>query len=204
MIRSIVKLSAAATLIVAGTVALPATSATAGSSVQVTFVSPGESHTFSYSCTNSTHTYGGDEINSVSNGCGTRVWLHGNLNGSGAAYCINPGAIAYNFGTGFVQFQITTNGAACDAGHDVIAAWEGAYTNYDCVDGSTHIESQDGYDEFLSEIDNDCNVRVWIHENSDGSGAAVCISPGEVLTDINLDFDVEFYQFQVSANQDSC
>lgn len=196
----------AATLLAAtALMAAPTISASASSSVTTTWVTSYGSDTFTYACTgNSTHTYYGENISHVTNGCSTRVWLHANTDGSGATYCINPGATAYGFTRTYEQFLISTNGAACDAGQEVPAEWAGIWTNYDCVDGSTHVLQYFGSYEFLDEIDNFCNVRVWAHQNPNGSGATLCISPGTTVTNINLNYSTEFDQFLISSNQAPC
>ncbi len=55
-------------------------------------------------------------LSQVENGCGTRVWLHQNTDGSGWTYCVSPHSV-----TGFLQgkyqyagqFYVSTNTANC-------------------------------------------------------------------------------------------
>ena len=67
----------------------PAVAASASSGVTITWVTYTGSYSHTYSCSG-TATYYGWDVSYVSNGCGDRVWLHAQENGSGAAYCVTP------------------------------------------------------------------------------------------------------------------
>ena len=54
-----------------------------------------------------------NEVIGVKNNCSVRMWLHGNPNGTGAALCISPGALAFVTGT-WRQWQVTSNTLPCN------------------------------------------------------------------------------------------
>ncbi len=195
----------AAGLIAAGLTAVPAVSASAAASVSATWVSSYSSNTLSYSCTaGATHTYYSENIAYVHSGCGTRVWLHQYTDGSGASYCINPGATAYGFARAFDQLQVTSNALACDNTSFANVAWDGDWTNYNCIDGAWHTEYDPGlYYLHVSDINNHCNVRIWLHANPNGSGNSLCVNPGATLSHVNI-LNGIFMQFQISGNQAPC
>jgi hypothetical protein len=208
-------------LLAAGLIAGPTVAADASASVSVTFVDAYGSDTFTYSCSGA-HTYYSEDISYVSNSCGYRVWLHSSAGGANPSYCINPGAIAYGFGGGFVQFLVTEQGAACDAGVESTVGWgnEVSYSTVEsvtqaaCVDGQTYtnyLYSSTGSSYLgVEDLPNKCNTRIWIHENADGSGPAFCVSPGATVTSLGSAYGVwsaEYGigdQIQVSGNQAPC
>jgi hypothetical protein len=62
-------------------------------------------------------------------------------------------------------------------------------------------------------LTNNCNTRVWLHQNVDGSGNALCIDPANVYNptfmNANPDFDWtresgHYSQIWISANQAPC
>lgn len=164
-----------------------------------------------YACTTGQTNQGGSVVVYVDNGCSGRVWLHANTDGSGDAYCINPGAQAYSSpqsvgagltfpGAGYFE-QASYNAAntnACDSGTRVTTNWfNGIYnqnttgTSYpaNCIQGTTYWAANPfsvplappWY--YLLTLTNTCNTRIWVHQNQDGTGAAYCISPAGWASD---------------------
>lgn len=210
----------AAGLLAIGLALGPAVAASASSGVTVTWVTLYGSHTQTYSCSG-TQTYSGWDVAYVSNGCGGRVWLHGTTSGGGAAYCVNPGAIAYGAIGGYKQFLVSGNPVACDANVQLSPGWVDSPilptalvgTTAICVDGQPYNLYYDGQPFpgywWLFQIVNKCNTRIWIHGNSNGSGNSYCISPGATYTWENANGNSwnggnGGEQFVVSGNQAPC
>ena len=194
----------AAFLVAVGFTVAPTLSADAAQSVSVTWVTAVSSQTLTYNCSAGTHTYSGDWVNHASNGCSTRVWFHQYANGSGSSYCLNPGAITYGFGGTYTQILVTNNTAACDAGSDVYPSWDGDSTQYTCVQGATHtLYDQTGTPIWLVSVKNSCNTRVWLHQNTNGSGGSLCVNPNGSWTLTNY-YGTYYYQLQISGNQAPC
>jgi len=163
----------------------------------------GAASTFTYPCSG-THTYYGESIIHVSNGCGNRVWLHGTTTGGGASYCVNPGALAYGFTTIYEQILVSAAGAACDAGVQAKVEWtDYSVTQAACVDGATYTDYSvvGGTYQGVLNLNNLCNVRIWIHENPNGSGDAWCVSPGAF---VSPNVNVPDTQIYISGNQAPC
>ena len=53
--------------------------------------------------------------------------------------------------------------------------------------------------ETLNWAGNPCSTRLWLHQNGDGSGNALCISPG---TQANV--SGHWRQFYLSTNKSKC
>ena len=49
-------------------------------------------------------------------------------------------------------------------------------------------------------VQNNCSVRVWLHQNSDGSGYATCINQGERTGILKRDYQ----QFLISGTHSHC
>lgn len=193
----------AAGLLAIGVSAGPAVAASASSGVTVTWVTLYGSHTQTYSCSG-TQTYNGWDVAYVSNGCGGRVWLHAQTNGGGATYCVNPGAIAYGAIGNYEQILVSGTQAECDAGAEDQVQWsDGAITPYSCVDGFTANDYNPvaGGWAYILKLTNNCNVRVWLHDNPAGTGAIACVSPHAIYTSGSQPQGV---QFQMTANQAPC
>lgn len=198
----------AVAILAAGAVAGPVAAASASPTVTVEWVSDIGTYTQTYSCSGTaTHQADGLTwyVDYVNSGCSDRVWLHGTLSGGGASYCINPGAEAYGLGD-YQQVQLgTANGAACDAGVEFKVVWvtqEPFDESYSCVDGYTASAGA-----YVFDVYNNCNTRMWIHVNPDGSGGAVaCISPGAAWEagEEGQNNDELGTQVQVTANQAPC
>jgi hypothetical protein len=194
----------------------PAIAASASSSVTVQWVSDIGTYSQTYSCSGTaTHEADGLTwyVDYVSNGCGDRVWLHANTDGSGASYCINPGAVAYGAIGSYRQAQFSgTATSACDAGTDTQVTWSDyASTPYSCVDGFTATDYNVNTWEGILEIINRCNTRIWVHEGPDGKGDAWCVDPAAggnpndptVWSEPGAG-DTPDTQFQITANQAPC
>jgi hypothetical protein len=68
-----------------------------------------------FTCQVATHGINVTPLISADNGCGNRVWLHKNLNGSGWGYCIS-GHTSVNIPTKYQnpqQAQVSSNKAKC-------------------------------------------------------------------------------------------
>jgi hypothetical protein len=197
-VRLIARMFAVA-ILAGGAVAGPVAAASASTSVTVEWVSDTGTYTQTYACSG-TATHSGWYVDYVSNGCGDRVWLHQTLSGGGSnPYCINPGAEAYGLSHDYEQVQFSgTAATACDAGTDFQVGWvtqTGWVEPYSCVDGYTVSASA-----YVLTVQNNCNTRIWIHVNPDGSdGAVACVSPNTTWSGNELGTQV-----QVTANQAPC
>jgi hypothetical protein len=220
--RVVARIFAAALLTAGLACVMPPVAASASAGVTVTWIDAyGATDTFTYACSG-TQTYYGEDIVDITNGCGYRVWAHQYTDGSGASYCVNPGALAYGFTADFEQILVSENGAACDAGAESTVGWGNAInyntvedvTQASCVDGATYTDylfSSTGSSYLgVEDLPDACNTRIWIHENSDGSGDAFCVSPGESVNSLSPPYGnwANEYglgeQIQVTANQAPC
>jgi hypothetical protein len=182
--------------------AAPAVTASASSGVQVTWVSLYTKTTITYGCSSGAHSHNGDTIQFIANSCGDRVWLHQYTNGGGGVYCVNPGAIASGFSQGHQQFQTTANPNIC-VGALTYVTWSGQYsTQYNCIQGATHTFG-DQYGNYfpIVSLENHCNVRIWLHENANGTGATHCVTP---YGNYGNDYYNSYNQLQMSADQAPC
>lgn len=219
-----------AALLAAGFAVVPAVSASAASSVSMTWVNSYGSANVSYACkAGATYSYYGEDAARVSNGCDVRVWVNENANGSGPNYCINPGATAYGFnpsfpaGGDFESVWVSSNPAACDAGAQAGTTWyigAGQYLEVsafpvDCVQG-TRANNQffsgttgSSWLDLLG-LQNKCNTRIWVNKNADGTGNNICVSPGQTFDALDspwaewVDSDGPGESIWVSANQAPC
>jgi hypothetical protein len=223
------RIFAVVSLLVGVTAAVPAVTAHASADFTVGWTLYQGSGTvqYTYSCSGGAVADGGDAVVYVSNGCSDRVWLHEYTDGSGNSYCVNPGAVSYaspgdggvpiGGPLGFEQAEPTGNSSACDAGSSVAVNWVDTDTNneswyqdssYSCVDGQTHTayDPNNGGDWYydVDSITNNCNVRVWLHANLNGSGNAVCIDPGAFLGIWPGEVGPLYFQVQITANQAPC
>jgi hypothetical protein len=202
----------AVALLAAGAVAGPAVAANASSGVTIEWVTDYGGATRTYPCTG-TDTYNGTSgwyVAYVSNGCGDRVWLHAELGGGGASYCVNPGAVAYGFTASYEQILASATTGACDSSANVSVQWSDGEnfntTLYKCVDGSwaTDYSTPFGFYEYANDITNKCNVRVWLHQDATGGGASYCISPGQEVYEPTAGSVTQFDQVLISSNQAPC
>jgi hypothetical protein len=138
------------------------------------------------------------------------VWLHGTTSGGGAAYCVNPGAIAYGAIGTYKQAQFSgTSQLPCDYGVQGKSAWVGpggvVYQNFECVDGFT--ESNGGINPLgstllISGIYNPCQTRIWMH---DANGNAVaCVDPHSTYYTTAEQLGEGPVEFQITFNQAPC
>lgn len=74
----------------------------------------------------------------------------------------------------------------------------GGHLSYACHGGATHVVP-----EVIADIElsghNNCSVRVWLHQNTDGSGRALCIRPNSVATIRHV-----YRKVQITNNTKSC
>jgi hypothetical protein len=195
---------------------MPAVTASASSGITIEYVTYTGTDWATYGCESGNHTYNGTSgyyVAYVSNGCGYRLWLHGTLSGGGASYCVNPWALAYGISGSYEQFQAGTNPYDCDSGTQMSVTWSDYdgkqyYTTspYYCHDGD-HYNLWNGSDSRYYQVDtvtNTCNVRIWLHENPDGSGNAYCISPNTTVGIYPGQVGPFYEQFQISGNQAPC
>jgi hypothetical protein len=74
-----------------------------------------------------------------------------------------------------------------------------SYTAYLCTKGADYQLIQLSIPSVAS-VANECSWRVWLHQNSNGSGYGFCVSPGA-----NVAVPVKVYrQLQVTANGAAC
>jgi hypothetical protein len=209
----------AAVLLAAGVLVVPAIAAEASSGITVEWISDiGSSGSFTYPCTSGTHTYNPNTttyyVSYVSDNCGGRVWLHALPDGSGNSYCISPGDVAYGFTSSFRQILVSTNQFSCDDGVQLTAGWSDGQSLVDqvpayCTTGQPYTDYTTpisgpgpvGY-LYLFYLTNKCHVRIWAHENPDGSGGSYCISPGTTFHITDAPFQAT--QFIPTANQAPC
>lgn len=110
-IRFHFKAAAAAGLF--GVAVLTASAIPASAAPEVSLV--GIRGTEQFTCTVQTHGVNVSPLDSANNGCGTRVWLHQNSNGSGWGYCISKHTdptIPTKYDNP-AQAQVTSNTANC-------------------------------------------------------------------------------------------
>jgi hypothetical protein len=74
----------------------------------------------------------------------------------------------------------------------------GGHLSYACHGGATHVvPALIAMDELAGR--NNCSVRVWLHQNPDGSGRALCIRPHSVAKIQRV-----YRQVQITNNTKSC
>ena len=176
-----------------------------------------------YPCTaNTTHTYDELPVLEIKNNCGTRVWLHRyNSNGTIAAYCVNPGGLAYYLPVNYTEIQVTANTAPCNFVNSILPeqvgiTWSESINNAIPQWYTVSVDQKvfKGGNSIL-EVENQSDFRVWLHQTDNGlSGDTFCLSPeaqvgivggapdgvpGPYLIPANY-----FWQIQVSANQMPC
>ena len=190
----------AAALLAAGLTAGPAVAANASAGVTVTWVTDLGTYSHTYSCSG-TETHDGWDVAYVSNGCGGRVWLHGQTNGGGASYCVSPGAITYGIGS-YEELLVSGNKLPCDSGVEGTVAWQGPQSLFDqtyvCSDGYTDNESP----YLVGVVVNPCQSRIWIHGSS--GNAIQCVSPHTKYSTTAKQFSLGPVEFQITANQAPC
>jgi hypothetical protein len=194
-----------AALVFAGFLAAgPAVSASASSGVQVTWVTDITITTKTYSCETTSYSDKGATISAVTNTCGYRLWLHQDEGGGGSdPYCINPGAVASGF-AGYKQVQVTGSTVSCDASDQVVATFDTPdyQTQYNCIQGAEHwFSDQFGDPYVINTLQNNCNTRVWLAYNQNGSGNVTCVNPHGKYSE-NY-YNPEYY-ISISANQANC
>lgn len=199
-------------LAVAGVAALPAASASASGSVVAWWTSGGSAYENTYTCAAQDPGPQGRPLE-VYNACGTRVWLHYDDAANGRIYtlCVNPGGfLAYGFtdSGGFLagtsqavtDIQVTNNTSPCDASESLYIVWlRGSVTSqgyYSC-EGQPPITNGG---QNVSYATDGCVGRVWLHENENGSGNSLCISPGYSDQPV----PPAYQQAQETANQAPC
>ncbi len=90
----------------------------AGQTFGVAWQSVVSTQKLTYPCVPLSASVSGESIEAVSNlNCVSRMWLHEFANGSGATYCVNPGAaLVQPPADAYYEVQETANQALCDAG----------------------------------------------------------------------------------------
>ena len=72
-------------------------------------------------------------------------------------------------------------------------------TGYPCNGGADY-QLPGGLTTIIAGIHDECSVRVWLHQNSNGSGYGFCISPGA-----NVSVPARTYhQLQITVNTAAC
>lgn len=69
---------------------------------------------------------------------------------------------------------------ASAAGQFTIYGASGAHQAVICTEGSSH-GTEAIPDRGIVAADNSCGTRVWLFENSNGTGWGICVSPGEYI-----------------------
>jgi hypothetical protein len=216
MVRSRMALLAAGVLLAAGGLALvPAASASAstdGSGAVEAWFSGGG--TGVQLCSSPGTGYYNAPVVEIYNPCGYRVWIHYVSGSTVQSYCVNPGGgLAYDLpitwaGGDSSDIQLTTNAAQCDnADGDVFELFtltQGSTPlpmQYNCLPSYGKI-FQDGY--WIYELmPVNCNFRIWLHQNTDGSGKSLCIDPGYHYSEGTYVKD-QYQQLQVTNVQAPC
>ena len=202
----VARIAAGLALVVAGLAVLPAGQASASSNIVAVWSD--QSDYVQVSCSQpGTYTYGSRAIQ-VYNPCGDRVWLHyyDNSNGHVYTYCVNPGGgLAYDFPYPFTDLQLTNNASQCDAGVYWVINWfpDGSPVavpqTWSCDMGAPPF-TWPGY--FVGWItDGGCNFRIWLHQNSNGTGNSECVyGKGDSPTNTSP----AYLQVQETYNQAPC
>lgn len=68
-----------------------------------------------------------------------------------------------------------------------------------CHYGATHKVAEGGTN--INDVNNKCDVRLWLHQYLDGGGKAMCITPGK---DVLVDRFAHWRQILVSSNKKKC
>ena len=135
-----------------------------------------------------TYTFGSGQasFSYVVNNTGFRVWFHQNANGSGWADCFDHGN-AYGIGTGRDahpgNVQVTSTAAQCTGGNQgsafcpVNAGMAFLILPGQCFYPGDNLAFAPDNSSVLTNATGD---RVWLHQNSDGSGWADCFSNNNV------------------------
>src|ERR1700678_4317346 len=148
----------------------------------------------------------------VYNPCPYRVWIH-YVSGSGvAAYCVNPGGgLAYDLpitweGGDSSDLQISNNTSSCDLGATWGIQWSDNGGLIPETNGCQNTGNGNPFTEpaplFVAYVVGSCNFRIWLHANTNGSGASYCISPGS--TGDSPSFGSLYHQVNESYNQAPC
>jgi hypothetical protein len=186
--KSLAKLIIAASVLSAAALAVPALPASASIAPDALLYSASinslaQNSNYEVSCTPGSHAISEAAVGGViaaANGCGTRIWIHQNPDGSGWSYCISP--YTYTTVPGWAywpeQILVSANTAGCGAGS--IATKFTLYgtqgdADTGCIGGSHGISEPGLFG--VTAAANGCGTRVWLHQNSDGSGWSYCISP---------------------------
>ncbi len=200
------KITVGLMLAVGGLAALPAVSASAGSSVEAWWTPTGGGSVYPkpYPCTAYQYEVQGKPVQ-VDNNCGTRVWLHYYDTGNGQiyAYCVDPGGgVAYDFNYPSSDIQVSSNSSQCDSGATFVIYWHSDNStyvedhSYGCNVGT--VETMTGY--FIASAYNGCNTRMWLHEYDNGTGNSLCMNTGVTTGP----YSVAYWQVQVSYNETAC
>jgi hypothetical protein len=210
-------ITASLMLVGAGLVALAVVPASAATQVVVSYWGSNhyEDNDSTYQCGRTWEwRQGANALDEVYNPCNTRVWVHYYSTGTDEIqqFCVNPnGGLAYDFPASelhwsssvtFSDIQLTSNTLPCDSGQAFSVAWENDDSqitsfNYPCETFSAWTPN-----EFVEEaINANCSSRLWLHYNTDGSGASYCISPEGKRYQPPAD---GYFQVSESANQAPC
>ena len=184
-------LAAGAMLAAGGLALVPAASASASvtdsSIVEAWF---GDGGTGLQPCSAPGTDYYNSSVTEVYNPCGYRVWVHYVSGSAVQSFCVNPGGgVAFDLpitwaGGDSSDIQLTTNPAQCDnAAGDVFEPYtvegEGGTPlpmPLNCLMNYAPISQEDYW--FYVVMPVNCNFRIWLHQNTNGSGNSLCIDPG--------------------------
>jgi hypothetical protein len=156
----------------------------------------------------------------VYNPCSVRVWVHYTAGTTVQSYCVNPGGgIAYDLpitwaGGDTTNIQVTTSAELCDYRGPTLGLypyeveWDTGLgisePTYNCNPAQSPLWL--GEDTILT-ILTFCDFRIWLHGNSDGSGASHCVDPNpteKALQGYNTGSETKFKQVQVTEIQAPC
>ncbi len=191
--------------------ALPAPAASAASSAVSWWNVGGSAVELTFFCDNPQLSTlpSGDYALEVYNPCGYRVWLHAYSGSTIYAYCVNPGGgLAYALPRHYTDIQVTTNPALCDnaSNNHAHVTWLGPGTNnivgfnYTCQ----RLDSKYVQGYWVNEVGNSCNVRMWLHQYDNGTGAALCVDAGQVVPGGLGWTSPVYWQVQVTTNEAPC
>jgi hypothetical protein len=148
----------------------------------------------------------------VYNPCGGRVWVHYISGSAVATFCVNPGGLAYDLPITWqpgdsTNIQLTSNTARCDAGNGFeLYTLVGVGTTplpspYNCTNYGAIPETNSWI--YLVQP-YDCNTRIWLHQNPDGTGNSLCIGPPGLHDSVGPFTEDEYQQALTTNVQAPC
>jgi hypothetical protein len=116
-------------------------------------------------------------------------------------------AVAVLAGGVIVGLNASSAGAATakatipDTTYSNITYYDGKTWDYPCEEGATF---HAGLPAEVEYVDNNCEVRIWLHSSNENTGPSLCFSPGDHHSDTSPYETVTWVNFYVSDNSSAC